>query len=88
MITTGSETTLGLKAGDAVCALVKATHVIPGAVFFRGVHRTIQLCRGAEYAGGCIAVLMGRNRPLKPLEINETICWTPGAMNGQCAHII
>ena len=30
MITTGSEKTLGLKTGDAVCALVKATHVILG----------------------------------------------------------
>ena len=30
MITTGSEKTLGLKVGDAVCALIKATHVILG----------------------------------------------------------
>jgi len=30
MITTGSEKTLDLKAGDAACALIKATHVILG----------------------------------------------------------
>jgi molybdate transport system regulatory protein len=30
MITTGSEKTLGLKVGDAACALIKATHVILG----------------------------------------------------------
>ncbi|MEO1766288.1 hypothetical protein [Thiobacter aerophilum] len=30
MITTGTEKTLGLKVGDAVCALIKASHVILG----------------------------------------------------------
>jgi len=30
MITTGSEKTLGLMAGDAACALIKANHVILG----------------------------------------------------------
>ena len=30
MITAGSEKTLGLKTGDAACALIKASHVILG----------------------------------------------------------
>ena len=30
MITVGSERTLGLKTGDAACALIKASHVILG----------------------------------------------------------
>ena len=30
MITTGSEKTLGLKVGEAACALIKASHVILG----------------------------------------------------------